>query len=78
MLFTKGLAETMKMNVNPDTMNFYIRIQGYQYHQILNGDTNGFGCLILCLKYYFPKIKFVAGIITARYSRRIIFFTLLR
>jgi hypothetical protein len=24
MLFTKGLAETMKMNVNPDTMNFFI------------------------------------------------------
>jgi hypothetical protein len=24
MLFTKGLAETMKMNVNPDTMNFYM------------------------------------------------------
>jgi hypothetical protein len=27
MLFTKGLAETMKMNVNPDTMNFILCIQ---------------------------------------------------
>jgi hypothetical protein len=26
MLFTKGFAETMKMNVNPDTMNFFIRV----------------------------------------------------
>jgi hypothetical protein len=23
-MFTKGLKETMKMNVNPDTMNFYM------------------------------------------------------
>jgi hypothetical protein len=42
MLFTKGLTETLKMNVNPDTMNFLYVYGGYQYHQIPNVDTNGF------------------------------------
>jgi hypothetical protein len=35
----QGLAETMKMNVNPDTMNFFYMSTGYQYHDIPNVDT---------------------------------------
>jgi hypothetical protein len=34
MLFTKGFAETMKMNVNPDTMNFFIRVYRLSIPQI--------------------------------------------
>jgi hypothetical protein len=33
-LFTKGFAETMKMNVNPDTMNFFIRVYRLSIPQI--------------------------------------------
>jgi hypothetical protein len=50
MLFTKGFAETMKMNVNPDTMNFFIRVYRLSIPQIPNVDTNGFGCLTSCRK----------------------------
>jgi hypothetical protein len=62
MLFTKGLAETMKMNVNPDTMNFLYVYAGYQYHQISNVDTNGFWMFNFMSQIVLPKqIKFVAN-----------------
>jgi hypothetical protein len=62
MLFTKGLTETMKMNVNPDTMNFLYVYAGYQYHQIPNIDTNGFWMFNLMSQILLPeKIKFVAN-----------------
>ena len=62
MLFTKGLAETMKMNVNPDTMNFLYVYTGYQYHQIPNVDTNGFWMFNFMSQIVLPKnIKFVAN-----------------
>jgi hypothetical protein len=41
MLFTKVLDETLKINVNPDTMNFLYMYAGYQYHEIPNVDING-------------------------------------
>ena len=62
MLFTKGLAETMKMNVNPDTMNFLYVYAGYQYHQIPNVNTNGFWMFNFMSQIVLPKrIKFVAN-----------------
>ena len=62
MLFTEGLAETMKMNVNPDTMNFLYVYAGYQYHQIPNVDTNGFWMFNFMSQIVLPsKIKFVAN-----------------
>jgi hypothetical protein len=62
MLFTKGLKETMKMNVNPDTMNFLYVYAGYQYHQIPNVDTNGFWMFNFMSQIVLPKqIKFVAN-----------------
>ncbi|EIA10491.1 outer membrane beta-barrel family protein [Flavobacterium frigoris] len=62
MLFTKGLEETMKMNVNPDTMNFLYVYAGYQYHQIPNVDTNGFWMFNFMSQIVLPKqIKFVAN-----------------
>ena len=62
MLFTKGLTETMKMNVNPDTMNFLYVYAGYQYHQIPNVDTKGFWMFNLMSQIVLPeKIKFVAN-----------------
>lgn len=62
MLFTKGLTETLKMNVNPDTMNFLYFYGGYQYHQIPNVDTNGFWIFNFMSQIVLPsKIKFVAN-----------------
>jgi hypothetical protein len=57
MLFTKGLKETIKMNVNPDTMNFLYVYAGYQYHQIQILILMDSGCLILCRKLYFGRDK---------------------
>ena len=62
MLFTKGLKETMKMNVNPDTMNFLYVYTAYQYHQIPEIKTNGFWMFNLMSQILLPKdIKFVAN-----------------
>lgn len=62
MLFTKGLAATMKMDINPDTMNFLYIYAGYQYHQIPNLQTKGFWSVNLSSQILLPKeIKFVAN-----------------
>ena len=62
MLFTEGLKETMKMNVNPDTMNFLYVYAAYQYHQIPDITTNGFWMFNLMSQTVLPKgIKFVAN-----------------
>ena len=62
MLFTKGLAETMKMNVNPDEMNFLFVYAGYQLHQIPTVETKGFWVYNLMSQLVLPsKIKFVAN-----------------
>ena len=62
MLFTEGLKETMKMNVNPDTMNFLYVYTAYQYHQIPDINTNGFWMFNLMSQTVLPKgIKFVAN-----------------
>ena len=62
MLFSKGIAETMKMNTNPDTMNFLYVYAGYQYHQIPNIDTKGFWMFNFMSQIVLPqKIKFVAN-----------------
>jgi hypothetical protein len=62
MLFTKGLAETMKMNVNPDEMNFLFVYAGYQLHQLPTIETKGFWVYNLMSQLVLPsKIKFVAN-----------------
>jgi hypothetical protein len=62
MLLTKGLKETMKMNVNPDTMNFLYVYAGYQFHQIPNVDTKGFWMFNFMSQIVLPKkVKFVAN-----------------
>ena len=66
MLFTKGLAETMKMNINPDTMNFLFIYAGYQYHQIPNLKTKGFWSFNLSSQILLPEaIKFVTNFSTS-------------
>lgn len=66
MLFTKGLAETMKMNINPDTMNFLYIYAGYQLHQIPNLQTKGFWSFNLSSQLLLPKeVKFVANFSTS-------------
>jgi hypothetical protein len=62
MLFTKGLAETMKMNINPDEMNFLFVYAGYQLHQLPSIETKGFWVYNLMSQLVLPsKIKFVAN-----------------
>jgi hypothetical protein len=48
------------MNVNPDTMNFYM-YAGYQYHQIPNVDTNGFWMFNFMSQIVPEEIKFIAN-----------------
>lgn len=62
MLFTKGLAETMKMDVNPDEMNFLYVYVAYQLHQIPQIETKGFWIYNLMSQLVLPsKIKFVTN-----------------
>ncbi|QIH39573.1 TonB-dependent receptor [Flavobacterium petrolei] len=62
MLFTKGLKETLKMNINPDKMNFLYVYTAYQFHQIPEIKTNGFWMFNLMSQILLPKdIKFVAN-----------------
>lgn len=62
MLFTEGLIETMKMNINPDKMNFLYVYTAYQFHQIPEINTNGFWMFNLMSQILLPKdIKFVAN-----------------
>lgn len=61
MLFTKGLGETLKMNVNPDTMNFLYVYAAYQVHDIPDFKAKGFWNYNLMAQLILPqKIKFVA------------------
>jgi hypothetical protein len=62
MLFTEGLKETLKMNINPDKMNFLYVYTAYQFHQIPEIKTNGFWMFNLMSQIVLPKdIKFVAN-----------------
>ena len=62
MLFTKGLTETMKMDFNPDKINFLYAYFGYQKHQIPGLVTKGFWSFNLMSQILLPKeIKFVTN-----------------
>lgn len=62
MLFTKGLKETLKMNVNPDKMNFLYVYAAYQFHDLPDFDSKGFWMVNLMAQFILPKdIKFVAN-----------------
>ncbi len=62
MLFTKGLAETLKMDFNPDKINFLYAYFGYQKYQIPELATKGFWNFNLMSQILFPKdIKFVTN-----------------
>jgi hypothetical protein len=62
MLFTKGLQETMKMDFNPDKINFLYIYTGYQKHQIPDLATNGYWIFNLMSQVLLPKeIKFVTN-----------------
>lgn len=64
MLFTKGLKETMKFNVNPDDMNFLYVYAGYQLHELPQIDNQGFWVYNLMLQLKLPQdIKLVANYI---------------
>ena len=60
MLFTKGLQETLKFDVNPDTLNFIYLYTGYQLHEIPGLETKGFWTFNLMSQLVLPKeIKFI-------------------
>ena len=62
MLFTKGLQETLKFDINPDTLNFLYFYLGYQKHQIPNLNTTGFWEISLTSQIILPKkITFMAN-----------------
>ena len=62
MLFTKGLKETMKFNINPDKMNFLYVYTGYQLHQLPDNDNKGFWIFNIMAQFILPKdIKLVAN-----------------
>ncbi len=62
MLFTKGLAETLKMDFNPDKINFLYAYFGYQKYQIPGLVTKGFWNFNLMSQILLPKeIKFVTN-----------------
>ncbi len=64
MIFTDGLKETMKLNVNPDDMNFLYVYAGYQLHELPQNDNQGFWVYNLMLQLKLPKeIKLVANYI---------------
>lgn len=65
MIFTKGLTETMKMDFNPDKINFLYIYAGYQKYQIPNLDANGIWFINLSSQILLPKeIKFVTNFST--------------
>jgi hypothetical protein len=55
MLFTKGLAETMKMNVNRTGMNFLYVYAELSIPPNSNVDTNGFWMLNLMSQIVLPS-----------------------
>ncbi|WP_161531366.1 outer membrane beta-barrel protein [Riemerella anatipestifer] len=62
MLFHKPLSEVMKMNFNPDKINFMYLYAGYQKHEIPEMKTKGFWILNLMSQFILPKdIKLVAN-----------------
>ena len=62
MLFTKGLKETMKFNINSDKMNFLYVYTGYQLHQLPDNDNKGFWIFNIMAQFILPKdIKLVAN-----------------
>ena len=62
MLFTKGLQETLKFDINPDTLNFLYIYLGYQKHQIPDLNTKGFWEISLTSQIILPKkITFAAN-----------------
>lgn len=65
MLFTKGIKETMKFNVNPDKMNFLYIYSGYQLHELPNNSNKGFWIFNFMAQFLLPKdIKLVANYAT--------------
>lgn len=62
MLFTKGLAETMKFDFNPDKINFLFIYAGYQVQELPDFETNGFWIFNFMSQIILPKdIKFVTN-----------------
>ncbi|WP_018674665.1 TonB-dependent receptor domain-containing protein [Riemerella columbina] len=63
MLLNKPLSEVMKMNFNPDKINFMYFYTAYQYHQIPEVKTKGWWMFNVMTQLILPKdIKLVANL----------------
>lgn len=66
MLFTKGLSETLKMNFNPDEINFMYIYAGSQKHIIPDVDSKAVWHLNFMSQLVLPKkVKFIANFSTS-------------
>lgn len=76
MLFTKGLAETLKLNFNPDEINFLYIYTGNQKQVIPGVDTKSVWNLNLMSQLVLPKkIKFTANYNTSTTGGNFYYFT---
>lgn len=76
MLFTKGLEETLKLNVNPDEMNFLYIYAGNQKHVIAGVDTKSVWSVNLMSQILLPeKIKFTANYNTSTTNGNYYYYT---
>src|SRR5690606_31720175 len=77
MLFTKGLTETLKMDFNPDEINFLYVYAGHQKQVIPDFDTKGTWFINLTSQIRLPKkIKFTASFNTSTQGGNLYYFTL--
>jgi hypothetical protein len=77
MLFTKGLKETLKMDFNPDEINFLYAYAGHQKHVIPGFDTKGAWFVNLTSQILLPKkIKFTASFNTSTLGGNLYYFTI--
>ena len=79
MLFTKGLTETLKMDFNPDEINFMYLYAGHQKQEIPDLDTKGFWNFNAMAQFILPaKIKFTANYMTSTTGGNYYYYTIER
>lgn len=79
MLFTKGLAETLKMDFNPDEINFMYLYAGNQKQVIEGLDTKSFWNFSAMAQILLPKkIKFTANYSTSTTGGNYYYYTIRR
>lgn len=77
MLFTKGLTETLKMDFNPDEINFMYLYAGNQKHDIPGLDTKSFWNFNVMSQILLPKkVKFTVNYTTSTTGGNYYYYTI--